>query len=122
MRVITSADNGNTLDLGPAGTEKFAGTFVFQFNPSVDFQGSIVVLGRLFGPASAAASLPFLPVPYRRVTVNNVASDYNFVFDQITGATKIQVPSNGDAIGFAVVCAQGTMTYVGWDLNGPSAV
>lgn len=119
-RVITPLDNGDTLDLGPAGTESFVGTYVFQFNPDVQWNGSIAVLARLTGAAAQSANLPFLPVPYRRVTVNNVASDYTFVFDQISGATKIQVPSNMDAIGFLVSCTAGTMSYVGWDLHGPS--
>lgn len=122
LYVMTPLDNGLILDLGPAGVAGSTGVFTIQFTPDVQWNGSIVVMGVIMGSASDNAQIPFLPVPYRRVTVNNVASDYNMVIDQITGATKIQVPSNGDAIGLEVSVTQGTCTVASWDMNGPSAV
>ncbi len=119
-RVITSADHGNWLEIGPASTSMFVGTFVIQFNPDVFWSGAIVVGARVV-TAENAPDMPFLPIPYRRVTVNNVASDRAFVADQITGATKIEVPSSQDSIGFLVSCLGGNMTYACWDLQGPSA-
>ena len=117
---ITPAANGDILEIGPASTPAFVGTFVIQFNPDVLFVGEIVVLARLTGKAAEDAGLPFLPVPYRRVTVNNVASDYTFVDDAITGATKIQIPSSMDSIGLLVACSAGSCTVVCQDVQGPS--
>ncbi len=119
IRVIRPADSGNILEIGPASTETFVGTFVVQFNPDILWDGSIQVMARLTGTAADAANLPFLPIPYKRVTVNNVASDRTFVADQITGATKIEIPASMDSIGFLVACTTGSCTYVCWDLHGP---
>lgn len=121
MFVVGTKDDGTILEMGPASTTSGVGTFVFQFNPDLTWQGALYVMARLTGAAAAAANLPFLPVPYRRVTVNNVASDYAFVSDAITGATKIHIPSNMDSIGFLVDCDAGSLTIIGWDLLGPSA-
>lgn len=115
---ITSAVNGDILELGPGSTTQFAGFMAIQFNPDLTFAGEVVVLGRLTGAAAEAAELPFLPVPYRRVTVNNVASDYTFVSDAISGATKILVPAGMDSIALLVACTAGSMDVVSWDLQG----
>lgn len=120
--LITALSDGNILDMGPATSGSTPGTWIIQFNPSVDFSGSIVILGRVFGPAAAAANIPMMPVPYRRVTINNVASDYAMVIDQIATPSIIQVPSNALAIGLAVTCSAGSCMVVSWDLNGPSSV
>lgn len=118
--VITTADHGKHVEIGPGSTPQFVGTMVLQFNPDVAFVGSMVVLARLTGPAAQEADLPFLPVPYRRVTVNNVASDYTFTADQINGPSKIQVPSNMDSIALLVECTAGSCTVICQDLQGSS--
>ncbi len=121
---IRPENNGDILEIGPGSTPNFVGTFVIQFNPDINWQGSVVVLARLTGAAAADANIPFLPVPYRRVTINNVASDYAFTSDTLTVAsgTKIQVPASMDSIGLLVACSAGSCTFLCQDLNGPSAV
>lgn len=119
--VITTTDDGNTLDLGPASAGGQVGTFALQFNPSFDFVGQIVVEARLFGKAAQDAACSFLPVRYRAVNVNGLAADYSLIPDPITGGGIIQVPSNGLSIGLQVACAQGSMTVAVWDLEGSGA-
>lgn len=120
IRVITTEDNGDWIEIGPASTPKFVGTFAIQFNPDITFAGEFLIGARLAGAAATEAGLPFLPVPYRRVTVNNVASDRTYVSDVITGASKIEVPASMDSIGILVECTAGTCTIVSMDMQGPS--
>ncbi len=117
--IITPADHGLILDFGAAATSQSTGTFVFQFNPDVDCDYSVVVMGRTWGAAAADADVPFMPIPYRRVTLNNVASDYAIVSDAVSGASMIQVPANW-AIGMLVACTTGKCSVVSWDLAGSS--
>lgn len=119
--VITPTVNGEILEIGPASTTKFGGSFVIQFNPDINFVGSVVILARLTGGGSEAANLPFLPVPYHKVTINNVASDYSYSGDTLTltSATKIQVPSNMDSIGLLVACSAGSCPY--WCVDVPGS-
>lgn len=116
---ITSADNGLILSLGPAGTSSSVGTFIVQFNPDVLSDYQVAVMGRVWGPAAKDKNVPFLPIPYRRCTLNNVASDYAIVSEFITGASMIQVPANWE-IGFLVSCSAGLCDVVSWDLQGNS--
>lgn len=117
---ITPDDDGLILDLGPASNSQSVGTFVIQFNPDVDCDYTVAVMGRTWGAAAAAADVPFLPIPYRRVTLNNVASDYAIVSATVSGASMIQVPANW-AIGLLVSCTAATCRVVSWDLPGNSA-
>lgn len=119
---ITAADNGNFLEFGPAGTSSSVGTFVFQFQPSMDFAGSIQVMGKCFGPAAQAGNAATIPIPYRRVNVAGAASDYAIVADAITSAGIIQVPSNGITVTFLVTCTAGSCGVFSWDLQGPSSI
>src|SRR5262245_12788660 len=98
---IGTKDDGNILEVGSGSTGAKVGVMVFQFNPDINWVGSIAILGRLTGITAVAVALPFLPIPYRQVTINNVASDYSFssAVLVITSGTKIQVPSNMDSIG-----------------------
>lgn len=117
--VITSADNGLVLTLGPAATSSSVGTFVVQFNPDVDSDYQAVVMGRCWGPAAADKNVPFVPIPYRKVTVANVAQKYEMVSDTVSGATLIQVPANWE-VGLLVSCSAGTCSVCSWDLAGSS--
>lgn len=119
---ITTTDSGDILDMGPAGTESLVSTFVLQFITSGDFAGSFAVLGRVFGQAAKDANAAFATVPYRRVNVNGVSSDYAIVSDLITGPGIIQVPMNGMALGLQVTCTAGSCQVVSWDLQGSSAI
>lgn len=117
--VITPDDDGKTLTLGPAATSSSVGTFVIQFNPDQDSDYSVSVVGRVWGPAAQDKQVPFLPIPYRRCTIDNVASDYAIVSDAITGASMIQVPANWE-IGLLTSCGAGTCAVVSWNLQGNS--
>ena len=115
---ISASDNGDILEIGPAGTSSSGGVMAIQFVPDVNYIGSVVLVGKVFGQAAKDAGAPFMPISYRRVTVNNVASDYAIVSDPITGATTIQVPSNGISIGLLVTCSAGICQVVSMDLQG----
>lgn len=115
---VSSLNNGDTLDFGPAGTPAFVGTYAFQFVMSLDFQGALVPLGRMSGKAAQEAGAPFLQIPYRRVVVNALPSDYALVADPITAAGIIQIASNGLSIGMLVACTQGYCDILTWDLQG----
>jgi hypothetical protein len=111
------------LEIGPAGTAQQVSTLVIQFKPSLGFNGSFAVVARAMGPAANEHDAPFIPVPYRRINVANVASDYALVSDPITTTALIQVPSNGLCV--ALECAaptQGQCEVMSWDLQGSSAV
>lgn len=118
--VITAADNGVILDLGPAATSQSVGTFVLQFNPDVESDYAVVVMGRCWGQAALDQNVPFMPIPYRRVTLSNVASDYAIVIATLSGASMIQVPANW-SIGLMVSATAGKCSLVSWDLQGSSA-
>lgn len=121
---INANDNGNILEIGIAQPTNHAGMWSVQFHPDPLFNGQVVVMGRAGGaqggPATVPGSSPFMPYPYRRVVVNNVASDRTIVSDPISTPTIIEIPSGMCSIGFLVVCTTGTMTYWANDLTGPS--
>lgn len=117
--IITSADNGLILTLGPAATSTSVGTFIVQFNPDVDSDYTAVVMGRCWGTAAQAQGVPFVPIPYRRVSLANVASDYAIVSDNLNGAALIQVPANWE-IGLLIATTQGTCSVCSMDLLGSS--
>ena len=117
--VIEAKDHGLILSLGPAATSSDVGTFVIQFNPNESSDFGVIVMGRCWGVAAQSLSMPFLPIPYRRCTVNNVASDYAIVADGIDGATLIQVPANWE-IGLEVSCTLGQCGVASWPLQGNS--
>lgn len=113
------------LELGPAGTSLSVSLMMIQFNGTQLFDGLFNVMGRIMGPAADAVDVPFIPIPYRRVTINNVAQDYAFSTVPISGggATLIQVPANGMSIVLQMAAATlGTCDIVSWDLQGSSAI
>lgn len=122
--VITATNNGDILPLGPAGTTSFVGTMGVQFAPSLDFVGSFQVLGKIMG--TAADNAPYVPIPYRRVTVvaggSVVASDYAMVSDPVVPTAMIHVPSAGLSIALLITCSAGTCQVFSMDLQGNSAV
>lgn len=118
--VITLADHGMILDFGPAATASSVGTFVMQFNPDATSDYTATLMGRCWGQAAADLNMPFVPIPYRRVTVANAASDYNISTSVISGVTLIQVPANW-SIGLFISIATGSCGVASWNLNGSSA-
>lgn len=119
---LTTDDNGNIIDLGPAGTTSMVSTMPIQFKASVDFAGTLGVVGRAVGPAAAEHAAPFESIPYKRVNVGGIASDYAIVSDPITASGKIDVPANGMCIGLVVAISAGSCEVFPWDLQGNSAV
>lgn len=118
---INSANNGDIAELGPAGGQAIS-AFCIQFAPSIDWVGQIAVLGKAFGKAAVQANALFTPVPYRRVSLGNVASDYALVGDLITDMGIILVPAYGLSIGLLQACSAGYMDVSMWRLDGGSAV
>ncbi len=120
--VVKPDDDGDIADMGPAGTAALVATYTIQFIPSADFAGQFAVLGRVAGNAAQTAGVVMATIPYRRINVNGVASDYNIVTDVISGPGIIQVPANGLAVGLLIACSAGTCTVISADLSGPSAI
>lgn len=118
--LVTTADQGDILEFGPAASAGNVGVFTFEFAPSLDFLGSFKVMGKVFGLAAAPG--PFLPIAYRRVNINALASDYAIVADDVVPAAIIQVPANGMKIAMLVTVTQGTCGIYSWDMQGPSAI
>lgn len=122
FRLVTTADTGNLLEIGPASTPSSVGTWIIEFDPSLDFAGSFQVMGRVTGPEKTAGNSPIVPVPYRKINVGGVASDYSIAADTITAVGIIQVPSNGLSISLLAQVGTGSCKIYSWDLQGPSAV
>ena len=118
---ITPLNDGQLLEVGPAASSQ-VGTFVIQINPDLNFIGQIAVLGRAYGEGARSLNMPAVKIPYRRVTLAGVASDYTLVSDFITGPALIQVPANGISVILEVACAAGTCGVALWDLEGSGAV
>lgn len=106
---------GNTSD------EDGKGAMQFTFSPDVDFNGSIVVVGRTAGISTASTDVAWMPIPYRKVTINNVASDYSFASAAITGPSSILVPASGMAVGLLFSVPMGTVVIGSKIVDGASA-
>jgi hypothetical protein len=115
-------DDGNIIEFGPAGTNNQVGTMVLQFKSSIGAQFSVVVMGRVFGVAADSADMPFVPIPYRIISLNNVAQDYAIVADTIVTDALIQVPANGISVAVLAGWTSGTVAVAAWDMNGPGAI
>jgi hypothetical protein len=123
---ITTADSGNTLVVGDAGHGNTAGAVVIEFLPDGTWTGNLVVVARVGGgPLSkqeAKLGVPFAQVPYRAAYLNGAVSDYSIQSVPLTGASLVQVPANGTAIGFLVTCTAGFATVYFRTLDGPCAL
>lgn len=120
LNVVTQTNNGDIFEFGPGGGVSQVGAIVFQFAPSLDFAGTFLVIGKMMGVAAETA--PFLPISYRRVNINTLASDYAIVADAVVPSAIIQVPSNGLSIALLVSCTAGKCQVYSWDLQGSSAI
>lgn len=109
------------LEIGPAGVASQAGIMTIQFTPTLDFDGQFVVVGRCVGTAAETAQAPFVPIPYRRVSLNNEASDRALVSDPINGTALIEVPANGITVGLIAAWAAGQCDVLSWDVSGSSS-
>jgi hypothetical protein len=118
---ITSANNGEIHEIGPATTSGVA-TIMVEFAPSLDFNGQFIVMGKILGQAAADKGASLLPVPYRLVNQANNAAGYEMVSNPVNDAGIIQIPANGLSIGLLVACAQGFCDVLVYRLDGSSAV
>lgn len=110
------------LEIGPAGTTSFVSTLIVQFKPDENFAGDFVVMGRTLGTAADSADVPFVPIPYRVVSLNDVAQDYSMVSAPIAGSAMIQIPANGMSVALLDGLTAGSMQLTMWDLQGGSAI
>ena len=117
--IVSAQHNGLILSFGPASTSSSVGTFIMQFNPDVDSDLQATVMGRCWGQFSKDQDVPFMPIPYRIASLNNVARDYAIVSTPISGPALIQIPANWE-IGLFVAMTVGTCAVCSWNLPGPS--
>lgn len=119
---VLPPQNGQILSFGSTSDENPSGAWAFTFIPSIDWDGGFVVLGRPPRISTADLTVPWLPVPYRRVTVNNVCSDYAMVSDglalAVSGPYQILVPACGISIGLLVACNAGVCMIYGQKVTG----
>lgn len=121
-RNLTSANNGDQFEIGPASTAAFVGTWLMQFDPSVDFLGTIQILGRITGPAVTAGTAPLVPIPYRRLSLGGASSDGILVADLISTTAIIQIASCGLSVAYMPSISQGNCKVFCWSQQGPSTV
>lgn len=115
------------IELGVAGTQTLNSMMAIQFNPSVDFAGNFAIMARTMGAASDLNDTPFVPVPYRIGSLNDVAQitagqGWPWVSDLIASSALIFVPSSGLSICVLNGLSAGSMSITTWDVNGNSAV
>lgn len=116
---FSTDDNGDFLEIGPAGTSSTGGVMAIQLIPDQNFVGSVVIHGKIMGTAARDANVQFMPVMYRPITLNNVAADFTIpIATAVPGNSTINVPSNGVSIALLVTCSAGTCQVVSWNLQG----
>ncbi len=108
MFLVQPPQDGNILVVGNTQDENPSGAATLTFLPSQDFTGSFAIVGRPPGISTSNTSVPWQAIPYRLVSLQDVASDYSFKSDTISVAAIIQVPANGLAVGVLVACSAGT--------------
>lgn len=106
---VLPAQTGTVAAYVTTSDENPSGAFAFQLVPSIDFDGGFVVVGRTPRISTADTTVPWQPIPYRRVTLDNVASDYAIVSAVIgmAGPSQILVPANGMSVGLLIACNAG---------------
>jgi hypothetical protein len=105
QRIVAGTD-GQLLILGDVN-EVEGGAWAVHFVPDASFVGTLIVLGRARGRAADTDGVGFAPIPYRRISLNNVAQDYAIVQDTITNTAIIQIPSAGLSVAILVNCSAG---------------
>lgn len=106
---VTTANDGATAVYGNTSDQNPFGTWTFQFVPSLTFTGTFGVVGRGARIPTTDTTVPWMPVPYRRVTLANTAQDYAIVTAVLAGTNDIiDVPANGKAIGILISCQAGS--------------
>ncbi len=126
--VITAVNNGVILTFGPAATPTSVGTFIMQFNPTQGSDVEVVVMGRCWGQAAKDQDVPFVPVPYRVGSLNDVAQidpttrqGWPWSLDPIGQSALIQIPGNWE-VGLLVSAATGETSVTSWNLLGAGSL
>lgn len=115
---VMPAQNGMILAYQNTSDENPSGAFSVMTVPSEDFVGEFAVVGRVPGISTADTSVPWVAFPYRRVSINDVASDYTFATAVISGTTAIHIPANGWAVGLLVNCTAGSCMIYSKHMDG----
>lgn len=116
------------IELGPGNTSSSTGGLMIQFNPSELFAGDFVVMARTMGTAADAADIPFVPVPYRVGSLNNVAQvsvggqGWPWATAAISTSAIIWVPTNCLSVVLVDGLTAGQMELTAWDMNGAPAL
>ena len=116
---VTTNDDGKFLFFGNASDGR-VGTIVVQFDPGLAWNGSFAVVGRVYGKPASDNGVGFVPIPYKRVSLDNVASDRALVSAVLTSTFIIEIPANGMVVALLTSAASGTGVVYNWPLNGPS--
>jgi hypothetical protein len=115
------------IELGPGNTSSSTGGLLVQFNPSENFVGDFAVLGRTMGQAAMDLGTPFVPIPYRVGSLNNVAQVTNGIgwpwsVASISTSAIVWIPTNGLTIVLLDGLTEGRMDLTAWDLQGAPAL
>lgn len=119
--LVTTAQDGQIASYGNVSDENPNGAWTFQFVPTdINWSGQFAIVARTPGISTSDTTVPWVPVPYRRVCLNNVASDYALVSGilVVSGPTIIQVPANGVSIGLLMSITTSTCTIYAKAMNG----
>lgn len=127
---LTWENNGDTLIVGsPSSVEE--GVCVVQFVDDVQvgkepFAGGLQVLGMVRVQDALRLGTPLVPnvllvpVPYRRINIGGIQSDYALVTDgtPIISSSIISVPASGLWIALLVTCSGGGGTVYSTNVVG----
>ena len=119
---VTTNDHGKILFFGGAADGR-VGTMFIQFVPNSQFVGQFSVVARPYGAPANTDGVALVDYPFRRVNINNVASDRtitNSTATPLVAGFQIEVPANGVVLGLLTSCVQGGGVVYTWPLNGPS--
>jgi hypothetical protein len=118
---ITASQSGQFVVLGNVSPSQ-VGTWRVQFVPDELWQGSLTPMGRSAGKDAHDDSVGFATVPYRRVQLNGIASDYRLMTDAavlpIATDFTVLVPATGLAVAFLIECTAGSGVLYSQPLEG----
>ena len=122
-QMIGVANNGDTFILGNTSDEADAGGWKLTLMPdaATGWTGSITIMRRPSGKGAFDNNVGFMPSSYRRIVVNNTASDYLWDSVALTGASEVQVEGNATSVAFYVQCTAGSARVYTRPVNGPTA-
>lgn len=117
----TAALSGGIAVLGNAGMPNVAyGGFGIDFVPSIDWIGSIAVVGRSEIRDASDDSVSFVPWPVRAFWLNGAVPD-SFALDSevlVTARSYLIVPAPGADIGLLISCTAGSCKVYWQQLTG----